>query len=168
MKKILLCLLVIVAAWVAQSCVTQKLANDYQQKTHWTDSDRNFTESFDKAVELLIDMGYELKGVNRENGVIQFNTSIPSKKIWIERKEKTPPPVAYLVIPEGSSAYVSASVMITILVRATDKGSVIGVRSVPYYLGYKNVVYYSQIATTGVLEKELLLSLSEPSVYFKR
>lgn len=117
--------MVIGTAWLVQSCVIQRLNGTYPQKTFWVDSDRTFSESFDRAVELLVDMGYELKGVNRENGVIQINTPIPSKKVWIEKKGKTPPSLVYLVIPEGNSAYVSTSVMVTILIRTSTKGSVV-------------------------------------------
>lgn len=163
MKKILLVLLVLGSLLLVQSCTTPRLTGNYSEKIYWAESEKTFSESFDKAVELFVDMGYELKGVNRENGIIQINLTLPTTKIWIEEKGKTPPSFAYIAIPEKSSRYTMVSAIITILVRNAGVRSVAGVKLVPIKFDGKGLTINSRVATTGVYEKELLNALIQPS-----
>lgn len=168
MKKILFVLFAISLVWIVQSCVINKLTGTYPEKIYWADSGKSFADSFDNVVELLVDMGYELKSVNRENGIIQINTAMPTKKIWIEKKGKNPPSFVYLVVPESSSVFTTASGLLTVLIRGSEQGSRIGIKLVPYKFGYKGMLDYAGIATTGVFEKEILSALTQSGVMPKK
>lgn len=151
MKKILLLLCILMSG-----CLPSYLKSDYKEHTVWKQSDRTFEQSFDRAIEVFVDMGYELQGVDRPNGVIQFKMVMPSSHNTKEKKGRPIDDSKYIVVAEGLSTYLQITGLFTVLVRPLDNKSLIGIRLTTWIDMPKGVKQKYSSASLGNYERDFL------------
>ena len=160
MKKILLCLMVGVSAWVVQGCVAPyaALKGDYPQKIYWRDSSRSFDESFDKVVEYLIEQGYEPEETDRANGIIKMSGILYWNQLTRENKKGAPTsPKRAAVSPYDAPAVFSLLSKVIIVIRPTQGGSKIGSKlMIKAFDPIMDSRVHSEVATLSNLEKTIV------------
>lgn len=160
MKKILLCLLVGVSAWIVQGCVAPyaALKGDYPEKIYWRDSSLSFDESFDKVVEYLIEKGYEPEVTDRTNGIIKMSGVLYWNHLTRETRKGVPAnPEKSAVSPYDAPAVFSLASKVIIVIRPTQEGSKIGAKlMIKAFDPVMDSRVHSEVATLSNLEKSIV------------
>lgn len=161
MKKILLLLFVLFS--VSSCMYSGYLRFQYPDTIHWKEINKPYDTIFDDVIDFMVENGYTLDRVDRQNGLVEMVLFIPFNLITFETKNGVDDPAAFAVsaYPVNSRLYYGR--VIFRVKPAAESKSLLGVRMIAYSTAVSGSEYkdFFRNKTTGVYEKMTLEIVSK-------
>lgn len=156
MKKILL--FAILVALVSSCMQYGYLRHQYPDNIHWKEINKPYDVVFDDVIDFMVENGYTLDRVDRQNGIVEMVLFIPFNFVTYEVKDGINDPKAFAVSAYPANTRWYYGRIIFRVKPSSNTQSLLGVRMVAFS---RDVLKsgesdFFRTKTTGVYEKMTL------------